>query len=341
MPDDVVWPDADWQSGTPPDPAALERLLDQAFDDAGGLSQTYAVVVVHRGRVVAERYAGALEHWDRPAEPIGPDTLLLSWSVAKSVLHAVIGLLVGDGRLDVSARAPVPQWSATSDPRNAVTIEHMLAMRDGLAFREDYVDGEASDVIEMLFGSGQQDVASFAADRPLAAAPGERFSYSSGTTNILSGVVARLLGPGEPYRRYVHERLLSPLGISSARLDFDDAGTWIASSYLHMKARDFARFGYLYLHGGRWRGQQLLPAGWVEEAARPRSTDPEDGQRYGLHWWVDNETDDTFSARGYEGQRITVCPARDLVVVRLGKTPAERAPELRAWIAQVVQHFHT
>ncbi len=319
---------------------SLDALLDAAFDDGGELRTTSAVVVLHRGRVVAERYAGALEHWDRPAEPIGPDTLLLSWSVAKSVLHAVVGLLVGDGRLDLAAPAAVPQWTASGDPRAAITVADLLGMRDGLDFRENYVDGAASDVIEMLFGAGQDDVAAFAADRPLAAPPGERFSYSSGTTNVLSGVVARLLGPGEPYEAYVRERLLDPLGITRADLRFDAAGTWIASSYLYLTARDFARFGALYLHDGRLPdGRGLLPDGWVRDAVQPRSVDAEDGQRYGLHWWVDDAPDGTFSARGYEGQRISVCPARDVVVVRLGKTPAERNEPLRRWVAQVVECF--
>ena len=121
--------------------------------------------------------------------------------MAKSMLHAVVGLLVGDGRLDLDARADVPEWSGPGDARRAITLRHLLAMRDGLDFTEDYVDDRISDVIAMLFGAGQSDMAHFAADRPLAAAPGQRFNYSSGTSNIISGVVARLLGPGEPYAR--------------------------------------------------------------------------------------------------------------------------------------------
>lgn len=251
--------------------------------------------------------------------------------MAKSMLHALVGTLVGEGRLDVHARAPVPAWQQEGDPRAAITLEHLLTMRDGLDFAEEYVDAGTSDVIEMLFGSGTTDVAAFAAERPLVAPPVERFNYSSGTTNIISGIVARTVGPGEPYRRLLHERLFDPLGMSSARATFDDAGTWVASSYVHATARDLARFGLLYLRDGAWEGRRLLPAGWVDHGRRQRSTDAESGNGYGAQWWVVGDEHGSFWANGYEGQSILVSPALDLVVVRLGKTPAERYPDLEDW----------
>ena len=124
------------------------------------------------------------------------DTPLLSWSVAKSMLHAVVGMLVGDGVLDPAARAGVPGWDSPDDPRRSITLEDLLTMRDGLAFAEDYEDPETSDVIQMLFGRGAEDMASFAADRPLAAPPGSRFAYTTGASMVVSGIVARALGPG-------------------------------------------------------------------------------------------------------------------------------------------------
>jgi CubicO group peptidase (beta-lactamase class C family) len=317
----------------------IDDLMAQMFDDNGPLALTYAVVVVHRGRLVAERYGGQLEHFDRPADPVSADTPLLSWSMAKSMLHAVVGLLVGDGRLDLDAPAAVPEWADTGDPRHAITLRHLLAMRDGLDFVEDYVDDRVSDVISMLFGDGQADMAHFAADRPLAAPPGTRFNYSSGTTNIISGIVARLLGPGEPYARFLHQRLFGPVGMASATPEFDQAGTWVASSSVRATARDFARFGLLYLRDGRWDGTQVLPRGWVDEARTMVSDDPEDGP-YGAHWWgVAGDTLGTWRASGYEGQSIALCPALDLIVVRLGKTPIARDPGLVAWRAAIVRAF--
>lgn len=333
------WPGAQWPTGPVPAGVAVGRLLDSAFDDRGPLATTLAVVVVHRGRVVAERYQGELPRFDRPPEPVGPSTPLPSWSMAKSMLHAAVGILVTEGALELDRPAPVPEWHGRGDPRRRITLRHLLEMRDGLDFAEDYVDARASDVIEMLFGSGAQDTAHFAADRPLVAGPGERFNYSSGTSNVVSGVVARLVGPGDPYRRFLAERLFGPIGATSATPTLDRAGTWVASSYVHATARDFARFGLLYLRGGVWGGRRLLPSAWVDAARRPRSVDPVDSARHSAHWWVEDDGHGTIRCAGYEGQSITVCPAADLVVVRLGKTPADRYPDLARWRAAVVEAF--
>jgi CubicO group peptidase (beta-lactamase class C family) len=342
QPDGVPWPTEAWPEGDPPAAArpALDDLLDLVCDESGPLATTYAVAMVHRGRLVAERYGGELEHFDRPPDPVTVDTPLLSWSMAKSMLHAVVGLVVGAGKLDLDTPADVPEWATEpDDPRHAITLRHLLAMRDGLDFVEDYVDDRVSDVIAMLFGDGQRDMAHFAADRPLAAAPGTRFNYSSGTSNIISGVVARQVGPGEPYARFLHQRLFGPIGMTSALPELDEAGTWVASSYVRATARDFARFGLLYLRDGRWDGRRLLPEGWVDYARTIVSIDPADGP-YGAHWWgVAGDSLGTWRAAGYEGQSITLCPALDLVVVRLGKTDIAHNPGLVAWRAAVVNAF--
>ena len=194
----------------------------------------------------------------------------------------------------------------------------------------------------MLFGDGKDDVARFAADRPLAAAPGERFNYSSGTTNVISGIVARLVGPGQPYEELLQQRLFDAIGMRSARATFDAAGTFIGSSFVYCTAQDFARFGTLYLRDGVWDGRRLLPDGWVDLARRFRSTDEETGNGYGSHWWVDPDDVDglgSFWASGYEGQRIFIVPALDLIVVRLGKTEAARSHLIRQWLRDVRSVF--
>jgi CubicO group peptidase (beta-lactamase class C family) len=341
QPAGTPWPTTEWPEGPPPPGVDLDGLLDEACDDSGPLSTTYAVVVVHRGRLVAERYHGALPHFDRPPDPVTPETRLLSWSMAKSMLHAVVGLLVGEGRVDLDTPAGVPEWSDPADPRHAITLRHLLAMRDGLDFVEDYVDERVSDVIEMLFGTGADDMAHFAADRPLAAPPGTRFNYSSGTSNIISSVVARLVGHGARYEQFLGTRLFAPLGMHSAEPELDPTGTWVASSYVRATARDFARFGLLYLRDGLWDGVRLLPSGWVDYGRTMASVDPEDGP-YGAHWWgVADDERGTFRASGYEGQSITLCPTNDLVVVRLGQTPAAHYPDLTRWRAAVVAAFDT
>ncbi|HET6953290.1 MAG TPA: serine hydrolase [Acidimicrobiales bacterium] len=342
QPDGVPWPTEAWPTADP-DPAVagpLAALLDDLTTDTERYGTTWAVAVVHRGRLVAERYGGLLEHWDRPFEPVEPTTLLMSWSMAKSMLHAVVGTLVGDGRLALDAPAPVPEWSDPTDPRHAITLEDLLTMRDGLAFSEDYGDTGSSDVIEMLFGEGKGNVARFAADRPLAHPPGTVFNYSSGTSNIVSGIVARLVGPGAPYERLLHDRLFRPLGMWSAEPAFDAAGTFVGSSEVRATARDYLRFGLLYLRDGVWEGRRLLPEGWVDHGRRIRSYDPPEDRWYGAHWWSVGDDLGTFWASGFEGQSIMLCPPLDLLTVRLGRSAGDdHTATLAEWRAAVVDAF--
>ena len=339
QPPDTPYPGAAWPTGDVPATVSLDALMERAFDPEGPLHDTYAVVVIHQGRLVYERYDGLLPQWEGPGKPVDVSTPLLSWSMAKSMLHAVVGMLVAEGRLALDAPAPVAAWSQPGDPRGRITLADLLAMRDGLDFLEDYEDFERSDVLAMLFGGGQGDMAAYAAGRPPAVAPGIRFSYSSGTSNIISGIVASLLGPGDPYREFLTRRLFVPLGMTSADPRFDDAGTWMASSYVYATARDYARFGLLYLRDGVWDGRRLLPEGWVDQGRRPRSVDPDDGTFYGSHFWTVSDRYGTFWAAGHEGQYIDICPALDLVVVRLGKTDADRSELVRAWRSEVLDAF--
>jgi CubicO group peptidase (beta-lactamase class C family) len=294
-------------------------VVDEVFSDEERYGTTYAVAVVQGGRLLLERYGGALPHFDRPPEPVEPDTPLLSWSMAKSVLHAAVGLLVGEGRLRLDEPPGVPGWD---DARAAITLDHLLHMRDGLRWVEDYVDDGVSNVIAMLFGEGQADVAGYAAASPSAHPPDTVFNYSSGTSNIVSGIVGRAVAP-EPVREFLLQRLLHPIGMRSADPRVDDAGTFIGSSFVYATAQDWARFGLLYLRDGVWEGERLLPEGWVDHGRRVRSVDETDGALYGAHWWVDelDTARGTFRASGYEGQMVAVCPPLDAVVVRLGRTP--------------------
>ena len=338
---DVPWPAEEWPVGPLQEGVAIDGLIEEAFDPSGPLHQTYAVVIVHRGRLVFERYDGLLPQWDKPGKPVTVDTPLLSWSMAKSMLHAVVGMLVAEGNLSLGAPAQVPAWQAAGDPRAAITLQQLLDMSDGLDFNEVYEDPEVSDVLQMLFGRGQADMAAFAAHRPLAAPPGTRFNYSSGTSNIVSGIVARQVGPGEPYRNFLADRLFGPLGMTSATVTLDDAGTWVAASYAYATARDYARFGLLYLRDGRWGDRRLLPEGWVDHGRRPRSVDPDDGDYYGSHWWTRHNPLGTFWAAGHEGQYLDICPDLDLILVRMGRTEADHSEDLKGWRTRVIEAFDT
>jgi len=328
----VPWPLRDpdgWPTGA--SLPKVDDLVDQLVSDTDRYGTTYAVIVIRGGRIVAERYGGEIPHFDRPPEPVTATTPLLSWSMAKSILHSAVGVLVGEGRLDLDAPANVPSWQDDpNDPRAAITLEHLLAMRDGLDFAEDYVDAGVSDVIEMLFGSGKDDVAAYAEARPARHEPDTRFNYSSGTSNIVSAIAARAAGGKAELIDLLRRRVFDPIGMASADPRTDASGTFIGSSYVYATARDFARFGLLHLRDGVWDGQRLLPEGWVDHGRRQRSVD-EEGYGYGAHWWVVDDDMGSFRASGYEGQSILITPGLDLLAVRLGHSTAEMYNALREW----------
>jgi CubicO group peptidase (beta-lactamase class C family) len=261
--------------------------------------------------------------------------------MAKSITQALAGLLVKDGRLDIFAAADVPQWRGHGDPRAAITLDQLLRMSSGLTFVEDYAPDHPSDVIEMLYGRGREDMAAFAATFPLAHPPGEYFAYSSGTTNIVSACLGRAFGADGPsFQAFMRERLFDPIGMTSADPRFDGAGTFIGSSFCFATARDFARFGLLYMRDGVWDGVRLLPVGWVDYARTPtfQQFGCIDGP-YGASWWLDTAGPGSFSANGYQGQHTILCPDRDLIIVRHGATPESRQPDLRAWLADLASLF--
>jgi CubicO group peptidase (beta-lactamase class C family) len=326
------WPTLAWATGPQQtgDPDRVEQLLDRAFrtNPNSDLALTLAIVVVQGGRIVAERYSPGTTAF----------TPLISWSTAKSITHAAVGIAIRDGLMALHEPLRVPEWSEPNDPRREITLDHLLAMRSGLRFSEDYVN-DGSDCLEMLFGRGADDVAHYAASLPLEHPPDTVWNYSSGTTNIICRALGDAVGGSrQATEDFLRRELFGPLGMTSASPRFDDAGTWIGSSYVFATARDFARFGMLYLHEGRWEQRLILPEGWVTHARTPRSEDGEGGF-YGHHWWVWGDDLGTFAAHGYEGQRIIVVPPLDLVVVRLGKTPAEHKAQLQSFLVDLVDAF--
>ncbi len=335
QPTGVAWPTDQWTRGKVNRQDELERVVDELFthDD---LAVTNAVVVVKGGKVLIERYGGVQEFFDRPAEPITATSQLISWSMAKSMLHMIIGTLVDEGRLDPDQMAPVPEWRDPADPRHQIRIRDLLAMRDGLAFVEAYEVGQESHVIEMLFGEGKDDMAAYTAKLPLAHEPGTFFNYSSGTTNVLSRIVADQVGYGEAYARCLTERLFGPIGMRSAKPTFDPSGVFVASSYVHAQALDFAKFGLLYLRGGEWEGRQLVSRAWTDTAQIALSRDEESGDFYSWQWWVTGDEYGTYWASGYEGQMISVVPALDALVLRFGHTPEANYPALQEWRSRVL-----
>lgn len=312
------WPVAPFAAPEPPagvDTLALKAALDDAFSepDPENPRRTRAVVVVKDGWVVAERYAPG----------IGPSTPLSGWSMTKSVTHALVGIAVADGMLALDRPVPVPEWSAPDDPRRSITLDQLLRMSSGLAFSESY-DDFTSDVFVMLFLA--RDAAAVAANQPLQAEPGTRWQYSSGTTNLVSRGLRLAVADDEAYWRFPYERLFEPLGMHSAILETDPSGTFVGSSFGYATARDWARFGLLYLNDGGWEGKRILPEGWVRHGTTPT---PGSGEGYGAHWWLNRGgplpglPPDEFQAEGFDGQWVMVIPSRNTVLVRLGQTPGD------------------
>lgn len=309
--------------------AALDELADAAFstDADNPLSATNALVASLDGEIVFERYG----------DGFGPESTFLSWSMAKSVTSALCGVLIADGRLSLDMRAPVAEWADGDDPRHEITLRQLLQMRSGLAWNEDYVDDSVSDVIEMLFGGGQHDVSAYAVSRPLAHEPGAHWQYSSGTTNIIARILGDVIGGGVAgFTEALVDDLLTPAGMNNVTIKFDDAETFIGSSFLYATARDYIAFGELFRNDGVGPdGTRLLPAGWVEASIEDHATCPESGQGYGLQWWLARDNHNSFSANGYEGQRLQVSQERGFTFVRLGKTDADFGDDLSAFYAAV------
>lgn len=317
-------------------PERIRRVVERTFDepDPKRLRRTYAVVVMHHGRIVVEQYANG----------ITAQTPMPGWSMAKSVLGTLVGILVGDGRLTLDQQELMPEWRAP-DPRAAITLEDLLRMRSGLRFSEAY-GLPWSDVLHMLYRS--HDAARYAASRPLDAPPGTSWSYSSGTSNILSAIVRRTVGD-VACRDWPADVLFDPIGMASARLEPDGAGTWVASSYMLATARDWARFGQLWIDEGRAGGRTVIPPEWIRFATTP--TQESDG-RFGAHWWLRLNPEiggdspaaaaiprDASFAIGHEGQTLAVVPSRRLVAVRLGASIHIDAWNQAEFVASLLDAF--
>jgi CubicO group peptidase (beta-lactamase class C family) len=292
----------------------LKAALDHAFEEPATppFRRTKAVVVVHEGGVIAERYA----------DGVGIDTPLLGFSMTKSVVNALIGILTQQGLTSPSLPAPVPEWRAATDPRREIEVEHLMRMSTGLALDESNSGFDPSSQMVYL----HNDMAGFAAKAPLMAPPGTQWAYSSPSTQLLARIIRDLTGGPEQTLTLAWRELFNPLGMRNVTLQFDASGTLQGSSSMLASARDWARFGLLYLNDGVIGGRRILHEDWVDfSAAATLGTD------YGAGFWT-NRSDherakgriqmgiprDAFFAFGDMGQRIVILPSQHLVIVRLG-----------------------
>jgi CubicO group peptidase (beta-lactamase class C family) len=352
---DVPWPTKEWPTGPLPatvSAAALEPFLAvTAARQPRRLGETRAVVIIHHGRLVAERYMPGFT----------ADTRLLSWSMAKSVTQALAGIAVRRGLVDIDKPMGDPRW-APGDPRAAIPWRWWLNMVDGQDYNEiGVVDQTRNDAARMLYGVGRRDVSGFGVGLPLIHTPGTYWNYNSAGVNLIAAALGRLFAPGvtSPVERrariaaVLRDELFAPIGMTSAQPEFDATGNFVGSALVYATARDWARFGLLYLRDGVWDGKRILPEGWVDFA---RTKNPAaNSDVYGAGFWLTPATGngkpytsvgagstarDLFIAQGHEGQLVIIVPSKDLVVVRLGRlNDLVGWDALGEWVGGVVNLF--
>jgi CubicO group peptidase (beta-lactamase class C family) len=329
-----------------PQHPGLKTALDTAFAEPGGSTHlfTHAVVIVHEGRVIAERYAPG---WS-------VDTPVHAWSASKLVTNALIGILVRQGKLAVNQPAPIAAWQAPGDPRHAITVDHLLRMQSGLALGNSLTAGISSgwdSAARTLFN--EPDQAGFAQQAELEAAPGTVWIYTDSNSHLLARLVRDAAGGhAGDVLRFARRELFAPLGMRRVTMELDATGTPIGAVFMFAPARDWARIGLLFLNDGVVGGKRLLPDGWVRYSAEPAPNAP---FGYGAHWWTNlgdsqgartrvgwGMPPDSFFASGSLGQYVIVVPSKRLVVTRFGVThdPVLAMRQIARLVADTVAALH-
>lgn len=281
------------------------KQVQETVNSIFGRNQTRAAVVIYKDHIIAEKYDKGFTK----------DSRILGWSMTKSVLSTVYGVLQHQGKLNVNDPAPVASWQ--SDDRKNITINNLLQMNSGLEWDENY--DEISDVTKMLFL--ERDMTKMQENKPLAGPIDASWNYSSGTTNLLSGILRDQFNTHQEYLDFWYTDLIDKIGMNSMIVETDLAGNYVGSSYAWATPRDWGKFGLLYLHRGNWNGEQLFSESWTDYVVTPTNTS--NGQ-YGAQFWLNaggrlpDVPKNMFFADGYQGQRVYIFPDQDLVVVRMG-----------------------
>ncbi len=309
-PDTVAWPLGNIipDTTTGIDKVALAGIGEKLITENAYNGNAFGFIVIHKGIPVTERYKPGFNE----------KTRFLSWSMAKSFTNAMVGIMVKDGKLDISQKVAIEAWQ--NDDRKNITMNNLMQMESGLRWNEDY--GNLSDVTLMLYD--QKDFAGYAINMPQKFPAGSHWYYSSGSANIINYLMRKRFREDAAYYAFAQTRLFYKTGMPSAILEVDPAGTQVGSSYVYATARDYARFGLLYLQDGIFNGERILPPGWVDYTTTPAK---HSNGCYGSLFWLNrthyysDAPEDLFSCNGHDGQRIFIIPSKDLIVVILGYSP--------------------
>lgn len=304
-PDQVFWPMGDKKRDTTL--ANIdEKALLEAISAAANTGNTRAIIVAIDTLVMYEQYANGFNK----------DSRILGWSMTKSITSALVGMMVKDGKLELNSPAPISEWK--NDSRSEITLRQLLNMTSGLKWTEDY--GDISEATIMLYEKG--DVGNYAISSPAIYPPDSVWYYSSGTSNILSLILRQTIGNDQVYWDYPRTALFNKIGMRSAIIETDASGTFVASSYVEATARDYARFGLLYLQNGIWQKDTILSQEWIDFT---HTEAPKSNGKYGAQFWLNlaghelpDCPPDIYFCDGFNGQRIYIIPSKKVVIVRMG-----------------------
>jgi CubicO group peptidase (beta-lactamase class C family) len=284
----------------------LKTAVANAFDNKDEQKKrTRAVLVIYKDKIIAEKYDTGFDK----------NSKILGWSMTKSITATLFGILQKQGKIDIYKPAPIAEWA--NDERAKITINDLLHMNSGLEWKEDY--SKRSDATKMLYLS--EDMTKAQIDKPMVEKPNTIWNYSSGTTNLLSGILRKQFKTHQEYLDFWYSALIDKIGMNSMVVETDMAGNYVGSSYSWATTRDWAKFGLLYLHKGNWNGEQLFDESWAKYVATP--TNGSKGE-YGGHFWLNaggkylDAPRDLYSVNGFQEQRIFILPSQDLVIVRMG-----------------------
>ena len=305
--DSIAWPLGNLMPDTIAnmDKLKLAEITEKLMDEDGYNGHAFAFMVVHNGIPVAESYQPAFND----------KTRFLSWSMAKSFTNTLTGIMVKDGNWDINQPIDIPEWK--NDDRKKITYNNLMQAESGLLWNENY--GNKSDVTVMLYC--ENDFSRFVIDQPLIAPVGSKWNYSSGTPNVITHQLRNTIGNDMDYYQFPYMRLFDKIGMPDALFEVDAAGTFVGSSYIYATARDFARYGLLYLQDGVFNGERILPEGWVAYSSSPNA---QSKGEYGALFWLNKSKkypsapEDMYWCQGYDGQRLFIIPSKELVVVILG-----------------------
>lgn len=299
----------------------LEETLNVLFDS---INQTRAALVVYKNQIIAERYADGFTK----------DSKILGWSMTKSIVSTLFGVLEHQDKIDIQAQAPIDAWQ--NDDRNEITIHNLLQMNSGLEWDEDY--NTISDVSKMLFL--ERDMTKTQIEKPFVGKPNETWNYSSGTTNLLSGILRNQFTTHQEYLDFWYSSLIDKIGMNSMIVETDLSGNYVGSSYAWATPRDWSKLGLLYLNNGTWNGEELFSKEWVKYATTPT---PTSNGEYGAQIWLNagktytNAPKTMYSFNGYQGQYVFILPEQDLVIVRMGLSKNSNLDALISGVVQSIQ----